>query len=264
MGGSTGKSRVEQFVLNCVASAGTETDWTMADAADAADASLVDMAAVIPKARDLRAAWWRISSQGSTGACVVFATAGGVLRWHYVNAGRIQKNDVPSRRFIWMANKETDNITGQPSTFLDAAGTQTKLALRVAQRYGCVLEDVLPFEGPLPKMSPAVFYSRAAQLRITSYHNLWTNPNDWRRWIALRGPILTRLNVDQTWDQARQTQGHLRTYKPQTVRGGHAVCLVGYTKDYFIVRNSWGHRGFGYAWDAYARKAFTEAYGAVL
>ncbi|NQT15070.1 MAG: hypothetical protein HQ582_20100, partial [Planctomycetes bacterium] len=57
-------------------------------------------------------------------------------------------------------------------------------------------------------------------------------------------------------------------YLPNTVRGGHAVCLVGYTKQHFIVRNSWntgwGHRGFAYASNAYAQAAFTEAYGAVL
>ncbi len=46
------------------------------------------------------------------------------------------------------------------------------------------------------------------------------------------------------------------------------MSLVGYTKDYFIVRNSWGKDwgdgGFAYASDNYAAEAFTEAYGAVL
>jgi C1A family cysteine protease len=60
----------------------------------------------------------------------------------------------------------------------------------------------------------------------------------------------------------------LDAYQPETVRGGHAVCLVGYTKNYFIVRNSWssqwGDNGFAYASNQYAAEAFTEAYGAVL
>ncbi len=46
------------------------------------------------------------------------------------------------------------------------------------------------------------------------------------------------------------------------------VCLVGYTKDYFIARNSWGtdwgDKGFAYAYNDYALAAFTEAYGAAL
>ena len=90
----------------------------------------------------------------------------------------------------------------------------------------------------------------------------------WRKWIALAGPILVRLGVDSTWDNATATHGNLDVYQPATVRGGHAVALVGYTPDRFIVRNSWstrwGDKGFGYASNAYASAAFTEAYGVVL
>ncbi len=87
--------------------------------------------------------------------------------------------------------------------------------------------------------------------------------------VGLQGPILTRLGVDKTWDQATNTNGVLAKYKPNTVRGGHAVCLVGYTEDYFIVRNSWGKswgdKGFAYASNDYAAAAFKkEAYGAVV
>ena len=76
---------------------------------------------------------------------------------------------------------------------------------------------------------------------------------------------LTRLGVDKTWDDATKTKGNLDVYKPNTVRGGHAVAIVGYKTDRFIVRNSWGtgwgDKGFGYASLAYAQDAFTEAYG---
>ena len=59
----------------------------------------------------------------------------------------------------------------------------------------------------------------------------------------------------------------LNRYRPDTSRGGHAVCLVGYTSTHFIVTNSWDTR-----WQrririrvrAYAASAFGEAYGAVL
>ena len=167
-----------------------------------------------------------------------------------------------------MANKETDEITSYPTTFIETAGTQTKLALRVARNYGSVLEQDLPMEGALSPLKAAVFYTKAAKLRISSYHNLGTDQDSWRRWIALQGPILTRLNVDRTWDLASQTNGHLANFQPDTVRGGHAVCLVGYTEEYFIVRNSWGENwgdnGFAYAHNDYAKEAFTEAYGAVL
>jgi len=110
---------------------------------------------------------------------------------------KIQKTDLPSARFIWMANKETDDITAYPTTFLETAGTQTKLALNVARKYGCVLEEDLPMSGQLSTMSRAAFYTKAAKLRISSYHNIGTNIDDWRRWLAFQGPILTRVGVDK-------------------------------------------------------------------
>lgn len=255
---------VRRFVLNCDPSVRPETDWGFEDAVAA---GAVEDAAP-PPAKDLRAPWWYIRHQGTTGACVGFGTADGVLRWHFVTAGRITEQQLPSPRFIWMANKETDELTGYPTTFIETAGTQTKLALRVARSYGCVLEDDLPMNGKLSALSSAAFYTRAARLRISSYHNLGRNPAHWRSWIANNGPVLTRLGVDRTWDRATQTGGHLDAYQPATVRGGHAVCLVGYTPDHFIVRNSWGtiwgDQGFAYASNGYAQDAFTEAYGAVL
>jgi len=255
--------------LNCSPSARPEDDWTYEDAIAA---GVVDVAATTPTTKDLRAAWWKIDDQGATGACVGFSTAYGVLRWHYVTAGRLKKSqkpsEKPSARFIWMANKETDQITSYPTTFIETSGTQTKLALNVARKYGCVTDAELPMTGGLSMLSRAAFYAKASPFRISSFHNLGRDLAKWRSWIANQGPILTRLGVDRTWDRATTTGGHLAQYLPNTVRGGHAVCLVGYTKTYFIVRNSWdigwGDGGFAYASDAYASDAFTEAYGAVL
>lgn len=256
---------VKKFVLNCVPSENQRDDWTFEDAVGA---GVVALPKAIPDAVDLREDWWPVDQQDGTGACVGFATAYGVLRWHYAKAGWIQESQKPSARFIWMANKETDEITSYPTTFLEKDGTQTKLALAVARKYGCVLEEDLPMKGGLSTLPGATFYTKAAKLRIATYHNLRHRLDEWRIWIASNGPILTRLDVDSTWDGARLTDGYLETYRPNTTRGGHAVCLVGYTSDYFIVRNSWGRKwgdnGFGYASNAYAAEAFTEAYGAVL
>jgi C1A family cysteine protease len=80
---------------------------------------------------------------------------------------------------------------------------------------------------------------------------------------------MVRLNVDRTWDEATATEGELENYKQETARGGHAVALVGYTRqNRFITRNSWGtgwgDKGYGYASEEYAQQAFTEAYGVSL
>ena len=256
--------RLGQFILNCDRSAGVQMDWTFADAVEA---GVVADAAARAEV-DLRADDWPVRDQGATGACVGFAAADGVLHWHYRQAGLLAAGERPSPRFIWMANKETDLLTSYPTTFIESAGTQIKLALRVARKYGCVTESTLPMDGTLSRLSTEAFYAGAARYRIASYHNLGRDPERWRAWISNQGPVLVRVMVDRTWERAADADGELDRYREETPAGGHAACLVGYTGTHFIVRNSWGRRwgdgGFAYASEEYAASAFDEAYGAVL
>ena len=77
-------------------------------------------------------------------------------------------------------------------------------------------------------------------------------------------PHAPRLRRHLDERPARPTASSRRT-TPRRASGGHAVALVGYTADHFIVRNSWsttwGDKGFAYASYPYATEAFTEAYG---
>ena len=263
--------RSMDYILNCLPSTNTDTDWGIADAI-AAEKLLKGNDArkkrKLPNKVDLRKRWWKIRDQGQTGSCVGFGVADGVLRWHYVKKGLIKGKKLTSPRFIWMADKETDNNTRYATTFLESAGTNVKHALVVAQKYGCVMENHLPMKGKLSRLKTGVFYGIAGNYRIKSYHNLGRNLADWREWIANNGPVLVRLNVDKTWRRATKTKGMLKKYVKSKKSGGHAVSLVGYTKKHFIVRNSWGDdwgdAGFGYASNEYAKIAFTEAYGVVM
>jgi len=255
-------------ILNCVPSPKTDNDWQLHNAEDAG--LLASSARSAPRSKDLRDdTWWKIGDQGATGSCVGWASADSVVRWHLVQAGRIAKNEPLSTRFPWMAAKETDQFVAQPTTFIESDGTSLKAALDVFRKWGAVRDSVLPFRtGKLYVGEVATFYAIATQLKIAAYFNLGTKPAGWRTWLATTGPILTRLNVDATWDNATANKGKLTTYRPSTARGGHAVALVGYNATRFIVRNSWGtgwgDGGYAYASNAYAAKAFTEAYGVAL
>jgi Papain family cysteine protease len=253
-------------ILNVLPSKNTENDWSFDNASEA---GVLAAPAAIPASKDLRQSWWQINDQGSTGSCVGWATADSVLRWMFVQGGKLTNNELLSARFIWMAAKETDEFITQPTTFIEEDGTSLKAALDIARKYGAVLDSVLPFKtGQLYPNPAKTFYALAAKRKITSYFNLGINLGNWRTWLATKGPILTRLDVDATWDSATEHNGILDMYQPQTVRGGHAVALVGYNATSFIVRNSWGKtwgdKGFGYASWSYAQAAFTEAYGVAL
>lgn len=250
-------------ILNCLPSAAAGSDWSPANARDA---GILASALPVPPSKDLRESWWKVGDQKVTGSCVGWAAADGVLRWHFVRLGRVAKNERLSVRFTWMAAKETDEFVGRPSTFIEMDGTSLKAALDVARKYGAVCETVLPFEAAslCCDLDASSFYALASQLKISSYFNLGKDFHAWREWLAFKGPILARLEVDDTWQEAARTQGRLAVHQNAS-HGGHAVAIVGYTPETFIVRNSWGLTwgdcGFAYASQAYAEAGFTEAYG---
>ena len=200
----------------------------------------------------------RFGDQGATGSCVGWASADSVLRWHFVKTGCISEEQLLSVRYIWMAAKETDEFKQRPTSFIEASGTSLKAALDVARKYGIVKAEVLPFGGGDLYFdgTDRQFYILAAQLRIISYFNLQRSIADWRRWLATEGPILTRLDVDDTWYDATDKHGILNEYHKPPQPAGHAVAIVGYTENRFIVRNSWGtswgDNGFAYASIPYA------------
>ena len=255
-------------IVNVLPSRETNEDWGLMNAVGA---GIVAAPAALPASVDLRATWWKVGDQKSTGSCVGWATADGVLRYHFVKANRLAKTERLSPRFIWMAAKETDEFIDRPTTFIESDGTSPKAAVDIARKYGVVTDSVLPFaSGLLYPEEANTFYAIAAQRKISSYFNLFKNFVQWRTWLATKGPLLVALNVDSTWDNAATTQGKLDTFKPNTVRGGHAVSVVGYRADgRFIIRNSWGttwgQNGFGFATEAYIQGAFfNEAYGVDL
>lgn len=264
------KTRPEaERICNLIPSQETEKDWTFSDAV-AADALAAP--AQLPASVDLRASWWAISNQENTGSCVGWASTDGVARYHMVKASKIAKPGKLSARATWMASKETDQFVSTPSTFLEEAGTSLKAAMVILLKYGCVPEAMLPLHISTLMYTGAesTFYSTAATRRISAYFNLGRDLNQWRTWLSTKGPIMAGVSVDQTWDNATANQGKLDTFKPDTVRGGHAICVVGYTADKrFIIRNSWGtawgDAGFGYASEAYINAGFfTESYGATV
>lgn len=262
------RSDAERFICNVVPSQGTEQDWGMADSLES---GAIGAPTAIPKAVDLRTSWWKINNQENTGSCVGWATADGVVRHHLVRAGRLAEDALLSPRHIWMASKETDTLTTRPESFIEGAGTTLKAALDVARKHGVALMSELPFhiETKMYTGSENSFYASCAQRRIAGYFNLRRNLRDWKIWLATNGPILAALSVDAAWDGATDKAGKIDTFQRNTVRGGHAICVVGYRADgRFIVRNSWstawGDKGFGYVKPTYITAAFfDEAYGII-
>jgi C1A family cysteine protease len=261
-------STTTRRVLNCNPSVNTDADWIYEDAVSA---SFTKKPKTISAHVDVREKWWSINDQGDSGSCVGWASTDGLLRWHFVKIKKLKEDELLSIRFIWMSSKETDEYTSHPSTFIEEAGTSLKAALDIARKYGCVTGTMLPFaRAALYGGTERTFYASASRYRITNYFNPISKSVDkletWKQWLATgNGPILTRLDIDQTWDDAPKNKGYPDSYLPDTIRGGHTICIDGYIDDKFIIHNSWGEdwgdKGFAYASPKYAKKAFNEAYG---
>jgi hypothetical protein len=266
---SKGTDEFADYLCNVVPSKGTDKDWFFADSVNS---GAIGAPSAPPPSVDMRAAWWTINNQENTGSCVGWATADGVVRWHMTQAAKITQSQLLSPRHIWMASKETDSITTRPESFIEGAGTTLKAAVDVARKHGVALMDDLPFhiQTKMYTGSENTFYAGCAQRRIASYFNLEKNLANWKAWLANNGPILAAFNVDSSWDNAKANAGKIDTFHADTVRGGHAICIVGYRADgRFIVRNSWGTTwgdlGFGYLHPNYIAAAFfNESYGVTL
>ena len=256
-------SVVDGRILNCIPSSGVETDWSSRTALEAGMLA----ATAPPPSVDHRADWWPIADQGQTGSCVGWASADSVIRWQMVKAGQLDRNEMLSVRQLWVSAKETDEFVSAPSSFIEQAGTSLKSALDIARKYGVVTDDILPFDVTIPYLGQEdTFYALASQRKISAYINLEAKVMTWRRWLSENGPILTRLDCDDSWFGCSAANPNLTAYAKPPRPAGHAVALVGYTPDHFIVRNSWGTQnwgdgGFAYASNAYALAAFTESYG---
>ncbi len=140
--GSKSKVSPGRRICNLVPSMGTESDWRYEDALMSGSLGAV---AALPTSVDLRASWWTIADQEDTGSCVGWATAEGVVRYHMVAIGKLDKTQPLSPRYVWMASKETDEFTERPSSFVEEAGTSLKAAVDICRKYGTVTMDMLPF-----------------------------------------------------------------------------------------------------------------------
>lgn len=263
------KFKATDFICNLVPSTGTESDWNFANSVESGALTALQAP---PASVDLRAPWWAIDNQEQTGSCVGWATAEGVGRYHMQKASKITTMQLLSARYVWMASKETDTITTRPESFVEEAGTTLKAAVEIGRKYGLALEAELPFHIQTAMFSgnENTFFASCAQRRFASYFNLQKNLANWKVWLASNGPILAGLSVEASWDNATATGGNIDTFQPGTVRGGHAIAVVGYRADgRFIIRNSWGtgwgDQGFGYVSPDYINAGFFgESYGVTL
>ena len=192
-------------ILNCVPSRDKQDDWQMDKAKEM---GLSPKKKPLPKSVDLRAVWWKVGNQGETGACVGWATADSLLRYHFTKAKKIKPGERMSVRFIWMASKEMDEYVDYPTTFIDDAGTSLKSALKVTRKFGALKANHFAFDGKLVKIKEGNFLKVASKYKVKAYFNLTKKQSGklelFKEWLAFNGPILTCLDCDSAWNDVKK------------------------------------------------------------
>jgi len=176
---------------------------------------------LFPESVDLRPDLQPVIDQGPTNTCAA-QTAACIKEWQEKQDVKLNEHFAP--QFIYNLRS---NIPEE--------GMYPRDVMKILSKYGCCTEKSLPFNSCDKKediKQPA--YDEAKRYLIKSYAQI--NTIDGVKAALLKnGPCLIAFpcyNFGETfWKPVNQFE---------KLQGGHAVTIVGYTKDAFIIRNSWG------------------------
>ena len=214
-----------------------------------------------------------VKNQGDLSSCT--ANAGTMQLEVYACVAGYE--DIPlSRKFLYKATRNLLSETGDSGAFL-------RTTMQAMATFGVPPESYYPYDGDPDRVNeePSAFlYSMAQSDRALTYYRLDPTGADPEKVInsmkvnlatnrALIGGFTVYSNMDNSGDIAMPGVF-------SAVRGGHAICLVGYDDTYrigsstgaFKLYNSggsaWGHSGFAYLPFDYVRKGLASDIWALM
>ncbi len=173
----------------------------------------------MPASFDLRPAMYTARDQELRGTCAAFA--GATVR-EIQDARKHISADRISPEFIYFHRQNRP-----------ASGMYGRNVFQILQKIGSVPESAYPYNTPDSQFDENL-YEIAAQHRISTYARV-TTADGLKRALLEIGPCYLQLPLYNTrpyfWRPEDDEPHH----------GGHAVAVVGYTTEGFILVNSWGH-----------------------
>jgi len=175
----------------------------------------------------------RVKDQGTKSTCAAHVMSE-IVEYHYY-----KENNNKFKRF------STDFVYGsrKPGDYL-GEGMQMRDALKTINKIGDVFYTDMPGNTDVPTAMNKVsqhpeLKDKAFPNRITSYYRI-NSENEMKYALMNHGP----LAVGMYWYDHADLSNYIYTYDPTDSYTGHAVMIVGWTKDNWIVQNSWGY-GWG-------------------
>lgn len=171
----------------------------------------------LPAVLDMRDEILPIRNQGSDGACVAFTAS---CMKEVQEKRDIGFNEYMSPQFIYV-NRQNKSSEGMYPRDL----------MRILSKIGSVTEIMMPYQKST-RITPEIL-QYAGNHKIKGYAAI-TTIDGMKNSLVLNGPALIGIPVynygQHIWKQRNN----------ETLKGGHAVAIVGWTDEGFIIRNSWG------------------------
>lgn len=194
---------------------------------------------VVPPKIDLRNQCPPVYDQGQLGSCTANAIAG-AIQFDRLKQ-KLTPDFVPSRLFIYYNERVIEHTVASDS------GAQIRDGIKSVGVQGDCPETEWPYVITKFKVKPsASCYADALKYKAVSYARVTQTLSQFRGCLASGYPFVFGFTVYESFESPQVAKtGHAPLPKSsEQVVGGHAVVAVGYddTKQWFIVRNSWGNQ----------------------
>jgi C1A family cysteine protease len=185
----------------------------------------------LPMEVDLRPKMPPVYDQGELGSCTANALVAG---FQYADP-----DFMGSRLFLYYNERLIENSIKEDS------GAQLFDGIASLQQFGVCLEASWPYEiSQFDKCPSDVCYQEAEKHKALSVENIYPDLNSMKNSLFQGFPFVVGIEIFQEFEsQQVAITGRVPMPTQESVSlGGHAVLVVGYTPDSWIVRNSWGPR----------------------
>jgi C1A family cysteine protease len=199
-------------------------------------AAPMEMIGAMPASVDLRAQCPPVYDQGQLGSCTANAIAGAL---EFDRLKQKISDFAPSRLFIYYNERVMEHTVASDS------GAQIRDGIKSVGQLGDCPETEWPYViSRFKTKPPAKCYSDALKYKAVLYQRVTQTLGQLKGCLASGYPFVLGFTVYESFESVQVAKtGHASLPKPgeQSI-GGHAVMAVGYddTKQWFIVRNSWG------------------------
>ena len=212
----------QKFNLNIVKSPYDRRDWLIED---------FYVSYELPNTYDLRDELMPVRNQGSQGTCA--AQSGACMKeWQERQDVGLKKYMSP--QFIYNQRSYWNDDVQDGDDPNEDNGMYMRDLMRILQKIGVCEEELYPY-GKIQKADQIDIniISNASKYKVKHYAQVVTI-DGLKRNLIEKGPCVVAFPVYnygmEMWKQKNN----------ETRKGGHAMTIVGYTEDSFIIRNSWG------------------------